>query len=37
VLATSELGLHNLVDRVQEALREVQSAVVRHDEGCPTV
>jgi hypothetical protein len=36
VLATSELGLHNLVDHAQEALREVQNAVVRNDEGCPT-
>ena len=37
VLATTELGLHNLVDRAQEALREVQSAAVCNDEGCPTV
>ena len=36
VLATTELGLHNLVDRAQEALREVQSTVARNDEGCPT-
>ncbi len=36
VLATTELGLHNLVDRAQEALRAVQSAVARNDEGCPT-
>ncbi|MGH3711283.1 MAG: hypothetical protein ACRDRQ_24970 [Pseudonocardiaceae bacterium] len=34
VLATTELGLHNLADRAQEALREVQSMV--DDEDCPT-
>ncbi len=28
VLVTTERGLHNLVDRVQEALREVQNVVV---------
>lgn len=32
VLATSELGLRNLVDRAREALREVQSALARDDE-----
>lgn len=36
VLVTSERGLHNLVDRAQEALREVQSALARDDEHCPT-
>jgi hypothetical protein len=36
VLATSELGLRNFVERAQEALREVQSAVARNDEDCPT-
>ena len=36
VLATSELDLRNLVDRAQEALREVQSAAARNDEHCPT-
>jgi hypothetical protein len=36
VLATSELGLHNLVGRAQEALREVQGAVACNDQGCPT-
>ena len=37
VLTTSELGLHNLIDRDQEALREVQSVVARNDDGCSTV
>jgi hypothetical protein len=35
-LLTTERGLHHLVDRAQEALREVQSAATRHDESCPT-
>lgn len=36
VLATTERGLSNLVDRAQEALREAQSVVARNDERCPT-
>ncbi len=35
-LATSELGLRNLIDRAQEALREVESVLARNDEGCST-
>ena len=35
-LLTTERGLHNLVNRAQEALREVQGAADHHDEGCPT-
>lgn len=35
-LLATERGLRNLVDRAGEALREVQSAVARNDEGCPT-
>ncbi len=34
VLATTELGLHNLVDRAQEALRAVQSATACNDQDC---
>jgi hypothetical protein len=35
-LVTTERGLRILVDRAQEALRAVQEAVVRDDEGRPT-
>lgn len=34
MLATTELGLHHLVDRAQAALREVQGAAARNDETC---
>ncbi len=36
-LVTTELGLHNLVDRAQAALREVQGAAARNDEGSAPV
>lgn len=35
-LVTTERGLHNLVTHAQEALREIQDAVARNNEGCPT-
>ena len=35
-LLTTERGLRSLIDRAQEALRAVQSAVARDDEACPT-
>ena len=34
-LLATERGLRNLVDRTGKALREVQSAIARNDEGCP--
>ncbi len=34
MLVTTELGLHNLVERAQAALREVQSAAAHNDETC---
>ncbi|MGH3769420.1 MAG: hypothetical protein ACRDS0_20215 [Pseudonocardiaceae bacterium] len=36
VLATTERGLCNLVDRAQAALREAQRVVACNDECCPT-
>ena len=35
-LLATERGLRNFVDRAGEALRAVQSAIARNDEGCPT-